>query len=43
MAVARPLACCDVYVAGPVAFVAAAGPALAETGVPAAQIHAEAM
>ena len=43
MAAARPLACCDVYVAGPVAFVAAAGPALAAAGVPAAQIHAEAM
>ncbi len=38
----RPLAACDVYVAGPAAFVTAATDALAAAGVPAAQTFAAA-
>jgi CDP-4-dehydro-6-deoxyglucose reductase len=40
MAAAVPLAACDVYVAGPAAFVAAAGAALEAASVPGEQIHA---
>ena len=40
MAAARPLAACDVYVAGPAPFVDSATAALATIGVPAGQIHA---
>ena len=40
MAAALPLAACDVYVAGPAAFVAAAEAALQNAGVPVGQIHA---
>jgi len=40
MAAALPLAACDVYVAGPEAFVAAAEAALQTAGVPSGQIHA---
>ena len=36
----RPLTACDVYVAGPDAFVTAAAAALADTGVPAGQTFA---
>jgi ferredoxin-NADP reductase len=35
----QPLAASDVHVAGPSAFVAAAGEALAAAGVPPAQLH----
>jgi len=40
LAAALPLAACDVYVAGPEGFVAAAEVALQTAGVPAGQIHA---
>jgi len=40
MAAARPLAACDVYVAGPAAFVEAAADALRSAGVPAGQVYA---
>ena len=40
LAAALPLAACDVYVAGPAAFVAAAEAALQTAGVPSGQIHA---
>ena len=40
MAAARPLAACDVYVAGPAPFVDSATAALATIGVPAGQIYA---
>ena len=39
MAAARPLAACDVYVAGPAPFVDAAADALRVAGVPAGQIY----
>ena len=40
MAAARPLAACDVYVAGPASFVDSATAVLATIGVPAGQIYA---